>query len=563
MNDLLMSVVLMGMAAYIAQPTNASGQADYLIHNARVYTVNPDQPTAEAFAVRGDRILMVGTNEQLLDAYPDAEHRDAERQTIVPGLIDAHAHLMGRGLSLLEADLVGTTSKDEVVERLRRYEQRLSEGAWLTGRGWDQNDWAVQEYPTRADLDAAFPGRPVWIERIDGHAAWANTAAMEASGLDRIRDAADPQGGRIMRDDSGEPTGIFIDAATDLVGRSVPERSEKERVEALQRVLDETARYGLTGVHDAGIGLRDVELYSRAIEEDWFTIRLYGMIGGLGSTFQHFCEKGPTRGDRLTVRSVKFYIDGALGSRGAALLSPYSDEPGSSGLLQTELETFMRNVKSALRCGFQVNTHAIGDRGTRAVLDAYAQAMHDLGLTSSRHRIEHAQVVHPDDIARFRELGVIASMQPTHATSDMYWAADRLGDERLVGAYAWKSFLDEGVRLAFGSDFPVEHVNPLMGFYAAVTRQDADGEPEGGWLPGQILSREEALKAFTLDAAYAAFQENELGSIEGGKFADFVVLSNDLMTVPAPEILTMEVVATYLGGEPIYVREDTSASSDR
>jgi len=563
MRDSLISIVLVVIGASTAYPPRAAAQADYVIHNALVYTVNPDQPTAEAFAVRADRILMVGSNEQLLHAYPDAERHNAEERTIIPGLIDAHAHLMGRGLSLLEADLVGTTSKDDVVERLEHHERRLSDGAWLIGRGWDQNDWALQEYPTRDDLDAAFPERPVWIERIDGHAAWANTAALKAAGIEHIRDAADPQGGRIMRDESGEPTGIFVDAAMDLVGRSVPERTEDERVEALRRVLEETARYGLTGVHDAGVDLSDVERYRRAIEENWFTIRLYGMIGGLGSTFQHFCDAGPILGDRLTVRSVKFYIDGALGSRGAALLAPYSDEPGSLGLLRTDPDAFTDYVISALRCGFQVNTHAIGDRGTRVVLDAYGRAMDGLGHTSRRHRIEHAQIVHPDDVVRFRELGVIASMQPTHATSDMYWAADRLGDERLQGAYAWRSFLDEGVRLAFGSDFPVEHVNPLMGYYAAVTRQDADGEPEGGWLPGQILSREEALKSFTLDAAFAAFQEDELGSIEPGKYADFVVLSKDIMTVPASEILTTHVIATYLGGRQIYSLGEISEANNQ
>jgi hypothetical protein len=556
---ILIAVAVIGMVGF----QEAAAQADYVIHNAHVYTMNPDQPTAEAIAVRGERILMVGSDDQVLDSYPDAERRDAGQLHVIPGLIDAHAHLMGRGLSLLQADLVGTSSKDAVVERLRDHEQRMPDDAWLTGRGWDQNDWPELEYPTRADLDTAFPDRPVWIERIDGHAAWANTAALIAAGLDQIRDADDPQGGRILRGESGEPTGIFIDAAMNLVSRSVPEPTDEARVEALRRVLEETARYGLTGIHDAGIELKDLELYRRAMKEGWFGIRLYGMISGLGATFQHFCNVGPMLSDQLTVRSVKFYIDGALGSRGAALLEPYSDEPGTAGLLQIPPAAFTENVKSALRCGFQVNTHAIGDRGTRVVLDAYQQAINELGLTSGRHRIEHAQIVHPDDIARFREIGVIASMQPTHATSDMYWAADRLGQDRLEGAYSWRSFLDEGVKLAFGSDFPVENVSPLLGFYAAVTRQDADGYPEGGWLPDEILTREEALKAFTLDAAYAAFQENDLGSIEPGKFADFVVLSKDLMTIPMTEILTTHVIATYLNGKRIYQREDTSDAQGR
>lgn len=558
----LLPAVLSALAfACIAGASEAAAQADQVVHNARVYTMNPEQPMAEAFAVEGERILRVGDDEEILDAYPDAERLDALNRTIIPGIIDAHAHLMGRGLSLLQVDLVGTTSKDAIIERLREFAQRLSEGAWLTGRGWDQTDWPVQNFPTREDLDAAFPDRPVWIRRIDGHAAWANTAALTAAGIGQIRDAADPMGGRIMRDASGEPTGVFIDAAMSLVDRHVPDPTKNDYLQALRLVLAETARFGITGVHDAGIDLRDAALYRRAIEENWFDIRLYGMIGGRGPTFDHFCESGPILDDRFTVRSVKFYIDGALGSRGAALLEPYSDEPGSAGLLQIEPDVFAENVKAAMLCGFQVNTHAIGDRGTRLVLDAYEEALSQIGVVDHRNRIEHAQVVHPADIARFRELGVIASMQPIHATSDMYWAGDRLGEDRLEGAYSWRSFLDNGVRLAFGSDFPVENVNPLLGFHAAVTRTDATGEPEGGWLPSQAVSREEALKAFTHDAAYAAFQDHDLGSIESGKLADFVVLSKDIMKVPPAEILTTDVVATYLGGERIYRREDASDES--
>lgn len=558
----LLPAVLSALAfACIAGASEAAAQADYVVHNARVYTMDPEQPMAEAFAVEGERILRVGDDEEILDAYPDAERLDALNRTIIPGIIDAHAHLMGRGLSLLQVDLVGTTSKDAIIERLMEFAQRLSEGAWLTGRGWDQTDWPVQDFPTREDLDAAFPDRPVWIRRIDGHAAWANTAALTAAGIGQIRDAADPMGGRIMRDASGEPTGVFIDAAMSLVDRHVPDPTKNDYLQALRLVLAETARFGITGVHDAGIDLRDAALYRRAIEENWFDIRLYGMIGGRGPTYDHFCESGPILDDRFTVRSVKFYIDGALGSRGAALLEPYSDEPGSAGLLQIEPDVFAENVKAAMHCGFQVNTHAIGDRGTRLVLDAYEEALGQIGVVDHRNRIEHAQVVHPADIARFRELGVIASMQPIHATSDMYWAGDRLGEDRLEGAYSWRSFLDNGVRLAFGSDFPVENVNPLLGFHAAVTRTDAAGEPEGGWLPSQAVSREEALKAFTHDAAYAAFQDHDLGSIESGKLADFVVLSKDIMKVPPAEILTTDVVATYLGGERIYRREDASDES--
>ena len=315
-------------------------------------------------------------------------------------------------------------------------------------------------------------------------------------------------------------------------------------------------------MHDAGISTADIQLYKEAIDSGDFPIRLYGMIGGVGATFERLCNEGPIRdyGDRLTVRAVKLYADGALGSRGAALLEPYADTPESRGLLRASESEITDEVTAAMACGFQVNTHAIGDRANRVVLNAYEEAMQALGHTAGRHRIEHAQIIHPDDIPRFRELGVIASMQPTHATSDMYWAADRLGEERLQGAYAWRSFLDYGVRIAFGSDFPVEEVNPLLGFYAAVSRQDAEGWPEGGWLPHQRPTRMEALKGFTMYAAYAAFQEDEIGSLSPGKFADFVVLSKDIMKIPTIEILEAEVLATYLGGEPIYVDPEFSAA---
>ena len=541
-----------------AAPDSAAAQADLVLHNARIYTVDAEHPEAEALAVRGGRILMVGGSEAVLAAYPEAERLDAEGRTVVPGLIDAHAHLMEQGLSMLEADLVGTASKEEIVERLKAFveEQDLPEGAWLTGRGWDQNDWPEKEFPTRADLDAAFPDRPVWITRVDGHAAWANTAALEAAGLEALRADDDPEGGRILRDAEGEPTGVLIDAAMPLVGQQQPAPAAEARRQALQLVLEETATYGLTGVHDAGIDTATVALYKEAVDAGTFDLRLYGMIGGRGETFDQFCADGPLLdyGGKLTVRAVKFYMDGALGSRGAALLADYADDPGNNGLLNREPAAFEEDVQRALECGFQVNTHAIGDRANRVVLDAYEAAMQQTGRTAGRHRVEHAQILAPDDLPRFAELSVIASMQPTHATSDMPWAEDRLGPERIQGAYAWQALADSGARLAFGSDFPVEQVDPLLGFYAAITRQDAEEQPEGGWQPAQRVSREAALRGFTLDAAYAAFQEDEVGSLEPGKRADFVILSKDIMQMPPADILNTEVVATYLGGQKIYGR---------
>ncbi len=537
-------------------PATASAQATFVLHNARIYTADEAQPTAQALAVQGDRFLMIGSDAEVLAAYPDAPRRDAGGLTVVPGLIDAHAHLMNLGQSKLTADLVGATSKSEVLERLRAFAADLPPGAWLTGRGWDQNDWPERDFPTRADLDAAFPDRPVYLVRIDGHASWANTAALRAAGLDRIREAADPEGGHVVRDAAGEPTGVFIDGAMGFVGRAVPAPKAEDADRALTLALEETARLGLTGVHEAGIGMSEIELYQRRIDAGTFGLRLYAMIGGRGATFDHFCEHGPLYGygDRLTVRSVKYYLDGALGSRGAALLAPYHDDSENVGLLFQTPEAFTADVARSLECGFQVNTHAIGDRANRVALDSYEAAMRQTGRTAGRHRVEHAQILALGDIPRFAALGVIASVQPTHATSDMYWAEDRIGPERVQGAYAWRSLLDAGARLALGSDFPVEQVDPLLGFYAAITRQDADGNPVEGWHPDQKLTREEALRGFTLDAAYAAFMEDEVGSITPGKYADFVLFSRDIMTVAPREVLEAEVVATYLGGTPVYER---------
>ena len=364
-----------------------------------------------------------------------------------------------------------------------------------------------------------------------------------------------PEGGAIVRDKQDRPTGVFIDNAQALVGALVPPPTDEVRQLWMEQAFEETARHGLTGVHDAGADLATFRRYERFIEAERFPLRVYAMIDGPGETLDYFCENGPLLDydGRLTVRSLKLYMDGALGSRGAALLEPYADDPDNRGLLLIPPDRFETVVERAMRCGLQVNTHAIGDRANHLVLDVYERAIAETGGGPGRHRIEHAQVVvTPDDIERFAPLGVIASMQPTHATSDMPWAEDRVGPDRIRGAYAWRTFLDSGARLALGSDFPVERVSPLLGFYAAVTRQDADGALEAGWYPEQRLTRAEALRGFTLDAAYAAFMEDAVGSLEPGKRADFVVLSRDIMTVPDEEILDAEIVATYLDGAPIY-----------
>ena len=550
-------------APALAQPLALPDGPPYVLTNATIYTVDEAAPTAEAMAVDpSGAIAVIGTEADVLAVYPDWPRVDLDGRAVIPGLIDAHAHLMGLGQALLQADVVGTGSVRDVLSRLRTFSASLPPNAWITGRGWDQNDWEAREdgtrpFPTRQELDALFANRPVVLTRIDGHALWANSAALRMAGIDPDFPAPeDPEGGQILRDSDGRPTGVFIDAAMGMVERAIPASSPEVAEEALARAVAETARHGLTGVHEAGIAISTLALYERAIAQNRFPLRNYAMLSmdQLGA----FCEaypEGYAGNGRLRVQSLKVYADGALGSRGAALIEDYSDEPGNHGLLIQSPDALAETVTEAMACGLQVNTHAIGDRGNREVLDAYERAMEETGGGPGRHRIEHAQVVSLEDIERIARLGVIASVQPTHATSDMPWAEERVGPDRIKGAYAWRRLLDAGARLALGSDFPVERVPPLLGFHAAVTRQDADMNPAGGWYGNQALSRKEALRGFTLDAAYAGFMEDEVGSLEPGKRADFVVLSQDLMHVPPEQILSTQILATVVDGDPVYVAE--------
>jgi len=439
------------------------------------------------------------------------------------------------------------------MNRLREFEASLPDGEWLLGRGWDQNDWPEQAFPNRADLDSEFPERPVWLRRIDGHAAWGNSLAIVQADRDLAGDWQ-PEGGFIHRDSEGEPSGIFIDGAMEYVDKAVPETSPELIDAALDLATSTMVSLGLTGVHDPGVDREVIALYQKKIAEDAFPLRVYAMADGMQETTDWLCEEGPLNdpSGHLFMRSVKLYADGALGSRGAALLADYSDDPGNRGLMfisEDEMEAALRRVFS---CGLQAGVHAIGDAANRQVLDAYEKVLAEFPENPGRHRIEHAQILHPDDIPRFSALGVIAAMQPTHATSDMYWADERLGPERLAGAYAWQSLLDSGARLAFGSDFPVEQVNPMLGIHAAVTRQDLEGWPEGGWLPEERVSRADAIRAFTLDAAYAGFMEQLTGSLEIGKRADFIVLDQDIMQIPAADIASLRVTETWVDGERVF-----------
>jgi predicted amidohydrolase YtcJ len=524
-----------------------------MLVNARILTLTESQPVADAIAWDGTgRIVAVGTREEVLSRAPGATLHDAHGATVVPGLIDAHAHLMGLGLALMNANLVGTRSKSDVLARLRDFEKKLPPGAWLLGRGWDQNDWPEKSFPTAADLDAVFPDRPVWLNRIDGHAGWANSAAMRRVARD-LSGEWQPEGGRIMRERS-RATGVFVDAATSLVSDVVPPPDEAFRKEALTRALAATASVGLTGVHDMGTSIEDLYLFGEFADQGRLGLRVVAYADGDSSALEELCRSGPYMhaSGRLRMSGVKFYADGALGSRGAALIEPYSDDPGNRGILVTPPERLRAGMEKARRCGLQVATHAIGDRGNRLVLDDYAGVLGRDSSTDHRWRIEHAQVVALDDIPRFAQLHVIASMQPTHATSDMPWAEARLGHDRLAGAYAWRRFEQAGVRLALGSDFPVESVDPRLGLYSAVTRQDLDGQPPGGWLPDQRLTPLDALRGFTTDAAWAGFMEAEVGRLAPGLRADFVLLDADPLTSPPDRLQKLKVLSTWLDGVPIY-----------
>jgi predicted amidohydrolase YtcJ len=502
-----------------------------------------------AVYVDGEHIKAVGPADQLRAAYSGARVIDVTGSTILPGLTDAHGHLYGLGLSLDVVPLYGAKDFSEVVARVKERAQRALPNEWIIGRGWDQNRWPGQEFPTAAALDAAIPDHPVWLKRVDGHAGLANSVALKQAAI--TASTPDPEGGRLLRDANGNPTGVFVDAAQELIEGKMPPPSHELRKARVLAAAKAIAANGLTEMHDAGADGATIACVRELIDAGEFPIRVYQMISdddGLEATW--FSGKPLIGyGGRLTVRAVKMYADGALGSRGAALLSPYSDDPSNSGLLLTRPERLLDVSKKARAAGFQVCTHAIGDRGVRNVLDAYEGA----GVKASeRFRIEHFQVVAPDDFPRTARLGVIASMQPTHATSDMPWAEKRVGPERIKGAYAWRTVLNDGARLALGSDFPVEDVNPFFGIYSAVTREDQQGNPPLGWYPSQRLTLAEAIRGFTLDAAYAAFEEESRGTIEAGKLADFTIVDGDFFSAPSSVLFKTKVRMTVVGGKVVY-----------
>jgi predicted amidohydrolase YtcJ len=534
--------------------------ATLIVHNAQVYTMYAAQPTAEAVAVRGDRIVLVGTSAAALDLRgPETRVIDAGGATLIPGIQDAHGHFTGLGESLQVLQLRGTRSFDEIVEMVRTRAATARPGEWIRGRSWDQNDWPVTDWPHHQKLTDAAPNNPVYLTRVDGHAAMVNKAALDAAGV--TRGTADPPGGRILRDAKGEPLGVLIDSAQALVAAKIPPVSDAQRDEQILLADAEARKLGLTMVHDAGTTPDVVAAYKRLIDEGKLKTRLYVMLRGPLSVLEPEFKKGPLinyGGHHLSVRAIKIGADGALGSRGAALLEPYSDEPTTSGLMTTRPEEIYQQTLAASRAGFQTCIHAIGDRGNRVAMDVFEKVQSEVpGARSLRMRNEHAQILDAAEIPRFALLNVIASMQATHATSDMPWVPARIGPERTQeGAYVWQRLLKQGVVLANGSDFPVEEPNPMLGFYAAITRQDRQGQPAGGWMPEERLSREEMLKSFTWNAAYAAHAEKDLGSLEVGKLADMVLLSANVMTVAPEAILSTHALITIVGGEIVFERQE-------
>lgn len=564
-NDTIMKIsyfpaIILILSLLISCESTEQSQ-EFVLHNVNGYTLqnNGDLLQFEAIAVRDGKVLDIGAESTILNLYPELDRLDGEGHTVLPGLIDAHAHVMNLGIRELDLDITGLRTLEETQERIREFAEEFPEREWITGRGWNQVLWEENEFPTAADIDLVVSDRPVYLTRVDGHAAWVNTKALEMAGIDR--DTPDVQGGSIIRDQSGNATGILVDRSMGSVRNLIPDRSEEEIELALELAINEMKRLGITSVHDASTDQDEWNLYKKFADEGRLHTRIYAMIAGTGSIFDEMASNGPVHSyadDLLSLRSVKISADGALGSRGAAMLEDYHDDPGNKGLLFFDQDELNGMLLKGASQGFQMNVHAIGDAANRQLLNAYQFINEELGTDSQRllrHRVEHAQVVALDDIPRFTELNLIASMQPTHATSDMNMAEDRVGPDRILGAYAWQSFLDQGTVIAAGSDFPVEEVNPFYGLYSAITRQDHDGMPSGGWYSEQRMSRIEALRAFTLDAAYSAHQEEKLGTLEKGKWADFIIIDRDFFEVDASEIWQTRVLETWVAGDRVYQRD--------
>ncbi|WP_196140589.1 amidohydrolase [Aliikangiella sp. G2MR2-5] len=538
---------------FIVTPFHASSQC-LLVENIVGYTPTAkDRSMLEFSWLKIIDGKVVSTGQKIRpEVPPNCSTLDGKGQFVLPGLIDAHGHVSGLGNELMRVILRGTKSENEAVERVIEFEKQNPQAKWILGRGWNQVLWPDKSFPSKSSLDKTNIDKPILLRRIDGHAAWANSKALELAGINL--QTPDPEGGKILRDEKGEATGVLIDNAMNLVESKIPALSRIEQNYAFDKAFTHLLSQGITSAHDAGVSAMDYEIYKARSQSKEMPMRVYGMLSGASPDLYQWLKQGVFQDsdDKVCVRSVKLYSDGALGSRGAAMLSPYSDDPDNKGLLVTTPEMLDSQVEAVLKAGFQVNVHAIGDKGNRNVLSAFEKAYKKVGGKQLRNRIEHAQVVALEDIPKFKSLDLIASMQPVHATSDMNMAEDRIGQERLKGAYAWQKFIQQGTIIASGSDFPVELANPFHGLHAAVTRQNHKNEPTEGWLPHEKMTPQQALRSFTLDAAFAAHQENKLGSLEPGKWADFILVDRDIIKGNPQEIWKTKVLATWVAGEKVY-----------
>ncbi len=538
--------------------------ADSVYYNGKIYTVDDDFSVASALAIKGDRFIFVGSDEDVQKYIGEkTETIDLQGKTVIPGLIDAHLHYSGIGTSLLQIDAFWKPKQD-ILNAVADAYKRSEPGEWIIGRGWNQAAWDPAVFPTKEDLDAVAPDIPVVLTRVCGHATWVNSKALEIAGI--TKDTPDPVGGEIIRDENGEPTGVLTDTASNLVSKHIPDWTERQKIEALVLAQEHLFSYGLTGARDAGSDLEIINYMKDLYNSGDLKIRIYQMCSS-GETAEYFYKVPEEKriglyNNRYTIRSIKLMADGSLGARSAWMLEEYTDRPGHVGNPRYTDEEIYELVKGAREAGFQVNTHAIGDAANRQVLDTYEKVLKEMPDPDHRYCIEHSQIVALDDIPRFAKLGVLPSMQTVHATSDKNMAEDRVGPERIKGAYAWRKFIESGSIVPNGTDAPVELVNPYHNLYAAVTRMDRDGEPAGGWYPEECMTREEALRSYTIWAAYAAFEEDIKGSIEVGKLADFVVIDRDYMTCPAKEIKDIEALITVLGGETVYVKDGIDEDED-
>ena len=549
----LLALLVISLLVLTASCSDSNQSTTTVFTNVNGYSFDNTRELEKftTLVIDSGKVMAIG-DDRLVENFSEAIIIDGQGKTLIPGITDAHGHVSSLGYTLLQIDLRDTSSARQAATQIADYAQKKPYLNWIRGRGWNQVLWPGQQFPSAKILDELVSDRPIWLERIDGHAGWANSKALALAGINA--NTISPPGGEILRDAEGQPTGILIDNAMNIINQVLPLPSAEELAAALDAATTHLLSLGITSTHDAGVSATENRFYTDLAQQKKLAVRMYGMISSTDPELGSILASGPTVDDNdlYSVKSVKVYTDGALGSRGAAMLEPYQDRPDHSGLLLTSQQQLRSIFNDAIKANFQVAIHAIGDKGNQIGLDEVEYAYATIGGQNLRHRMEHAQIVALADIPRFKELNVIPSMQPTHATSDMNMAEDRIGAERLKGAYAWRSFLDQGSRLVSGSDYPIELANPFHGIHAAVTRQDKGNQPENGWIPEQAITIEEAMRSFTIDAAWAAHQENVLGGLSPGKWADFILIDQDLFTIPSQDLWKTEVLQTWLAGKQVY-----------